>query len=279
MTTIALSTGSLYTYGIARVFDLAAETGFDAVEVLVDHRWDSRQPDYVKHISQASGLPVVAIHSPFVPHVPGWPHNPLSRLRLSAALARDVGAPIVVTHLPLRIRGARIELFGFETKPLLLPIFLPNSGSYRRFLLNALEQFEEAEGVRIGVENMPAKRFLGRRADIHALNKPAILAKMPHLTLDTTHLGTWGLDPVVIYEQLKDRVVHIHVSNFDGREHRLLEDGHLSLGMLLQHLNLAGYAGAVSVELNPEVLQAESEARVRAHLKAVVRFCRNHLAS
>lgn len=279
MTTIALSTGSLYTYGIARVFDLAAGAGFDAVEVLVDHRWDSRQPDYIRRTSQASGLPVVAIHSPFVPYVPGWPHHPVNRLRLSAALAREVGAPIVVTHLPLRIKGAWLELFGFETKPLLLPIFLPNSGRYRRFLLNGLEQFEQAEGVRIGVENMPAKRFLGRRADIHALNKPAILAKMPHLTLDTTHLGTWGIDPLVIYEQWKDRVVHIHLSNFNGREHRLLEDGHLPLGKLLQHLTLEGYEGAVSVELNPEVLQAESEARVQAHLRAMVRFCRNHLAA
>ena len=46
MPTIALSTGSLYTYGIARVFELAAEAGFDAIEVLADQRWDSRQPDY-----------------------------------------------------------------------------------------------------------------------------------------------------------------------------------------------------------------------------------------
>lgn len=278
MTTIALSTGSLYTYGIARVFDLAAEAGFDAIEIMVDHRWDSRQPDYVKRLSQASGLPVAAVHSPFVPYVPGWPHHALSRLRLSAALARELGAPIVVSHLPLRLKGARLELFGFEAKPLLLPIFLPSLGSYHRLLTNGLEHFEEVEGVRIGVENMPAKRLLGWRADIYSLNKPADLARMPHLTLDTTHLGTWGLDPLVIYERWKDRVVHIHMSNFNGREHRLLEDGHLHLGKMLRYLTVEGYEGAVSVELCPEVLQAESEARARAHLRATVQFCRKHLA-
>jgi sugar phosphate isomerase/epimerase len=282
MTTIALSTGSLYTYGIARVFDLAAEAGFDAVEVLADHRWDSRQPAYLRRISQATGLPVVAIHNPFMPHVPGWPQDPLNRLRLSAALAREVGAAVVVTHLPLRIRGAKVEFFGFRTKPLLLPLFLPNNGSYRRFLLSGsqgLAQLEEAEGVRIGVENMPAKRFLGLRADIHALNKPEVLAKMPHLTLDTTHLGTWGLDPLVIYEQWKDRVVHVHLSNFNGREHQLLEDGDLPLDIFLQRLALEGYQGAVSVELGPEALQAEDETQVRAHLRSMVRFCRQHLVS
>ncbi len=278
MTTIALSTGSLYTYGIARVFDLAAEAGFDAIEVMVDHRWDSRQPAYLQRLSQATGLLIVAIHNPFVPYVPGWPQRPLDRLRLSSALARELGATVVVTHLPLRIKGAKVEFFGFRTKPLLLPIFLPNPRRYRHFLLEGLAQFEEAEGVRIGVENMPAKRFLGRRLDIHALNKPEILVQMPHLTLDTTHLATWDLDPLTVYEQWKDRVIHVHLSNFNGLEHRLLKDGHLPLGRFLQHLTVEGYRGAVSVELHPEVLQAEDEAHVRKHLMAAVRFCRKHLA-
>ena len=102
---------------------------------------------------------------------------------------------------------------------------------------------------------------------------------MPHLTLDTTHLGTWGLDPLAIYEQWKDRVVHVHLSNFNGREHQLLDDGHLPLGKLLQCLALEGYDGAVSVELGPEALQAEDEALARGHLRAMVQFCRYHLAS
>ncbi|HSR34930.1 MAG TPA: sugar phosphate isomerase/epimerase, partial [Anaerolineae bacterium] len=92
MPTIALSTGSLHTYGIARVFELAADSGFEAVEVLVDHRWDSRHPAYLLRLSREIGLPVVAVHSPFMPHVPGWPSDPLGRLRESAALARQLGA-------------------------------------------------------------------------------------------------------------------------------------------------------------------------------------------
>ncbi len=48
---IALSTGSLYTYGTARVFELAAEAGYDGIEILTDHRWDSRQPAYLRRLS------------------------------------------------------------------------------------------------------------------------------------------------------------------------------------------------------------------------------------
>ncbi|MGD8624227.1 MAG: TIM barrel protein, partial [Anaerolineae bacterium] len=108
MPTIAFSTGSLHTYGLARVFDLAAEAGFDAVEVLIDDRWDSRQPEYLQRLVDASGLPVAVVHSPFVPHVPGWPADSLGRLRQAAALARALGAGVVVTHLPLRFYAMRV---------------------------------------------------------------------------------------------------------------------------------------------------------------------------
>ena len=52
----ALSTGSLYTYGIERVFGLAAEVGFDGLEVLVDVRFDTRQPAYLQRLVQRHGI-------------------------------------------------------------------------------------------------------------------------------------------------------------------------------------------------------------------------------
>jgi sugar phosphate isomerase/epimerase len=277
MACIALSTGSLYTYGIARAFELAARAGFDAVEVLVDHRWDSRQPAYLSRLCQEFNLPVVAIHSPFVPNVPGWPGDPLGRLRESASLARELGTRVIVAHLPLRIRAVKVEFFGSPRAPLLLPILLPHQRDYRRFLLNDLDQFESAEGVWVAVENMPARRFLGRRLDIHSLNNQEALAGLPHLTLDTTHLGTWDLDILTVYEQLKDRIVHVHLSNFDGNEHRVPEDGRLPLGPLVQRLVRDGYQGAISLEANPESLEAEDEAQVLAHMSAAVTYCRDCL--
>ncbi len=277
MANIALSTGSLYTYGIARVFDLAAEAGFDAIEVLVDHRWDSRQPAYLRRLGEETGLPITAVHNPFKPYVPGWPHDSLGRLRETVAVAREVGAEVVVTHLPLRIRGARIEFIGFPRDALLLPIPLGGERDYRDFLLNGLAEFEADEGIKIGVENMPVKYFLGRKLDIYWLNDLETLSRMPHLTLDTTHTGTWGYDLLAVYEQLKARIVHVHLSDFSGKEHRLPEDGHLPLAELLRRLQQDGYEGAVSTEVGPEVLQAEDERLVRAHLRRVLDFCRSQM--
>jgi sugar phosphate isomerase/epimerase len=276
MPTFALSTGSLYTYGVARAFDLAAAAGFDAVEVMVDQRWDSRHPHYLRRLSENAGLPVAAVHSPFVPSVPGWPHDPQDRLRQTCALARELGARVVVAHLPLRIRAAKVEFFGFRSGPLLLPLPMPAPGDYAQFLLNGLAQFEASEGVTIGVENMPCKRFLGRRLDIYALNSVANLVDLPHLTLDTTHIGTWGADLLSTYERLKARVVHVHLSDFDGTEHRLPEEGHLPLAEFLQALRHDGYGGAVSLECNPVALEAEDEGRVLAHLREAVRFYHKH---
>lgn len=278
MIPMALSTGSLHTYGIARAFALAADAGFDAVEVLMDQRWDTRQPAYLRQLCQATGLPIAVVHSPFVPFVPGWPYDPLGRLREAAAVARGVGAGIVVAHLPLRIWLGRLEIVGLRASLRQFPIFLPTRRAFRSFLLDGLAAFEEAEGVRIGVENMPIKRVLGIPVELYALNDLDELARLPHLTLDTTHLGTKGLDPLAVYERLRQRVVHVHLSNYDGQEHRLPHDGRLPLGKLLQALAQDGYPGIVSLEVGPEVLHAEDAAQVRSHLRQALGFCRENTA-
>ena len=46
----------------------------------------------------------------------------------------------------------------------------------------------------------------------------------------------------------------------------------------MQRLVKDGYDGALTVEVGPEVLEAEDEARVRAHLRRAVQFCRSHTA-
>lgn len=277
MSTIALSTGSLYSYGIARCFELAAEAGFDAVEILADHRWDSRQPAYLRRLSQETGLPTAAVHNPFRFQVPGWPQDALARLRETVAVAQTIGAPVVVAHLPLRIRALKVEFLGFRREPLMIPLPVGGQDAYREFLLDGLAHFEATEGVMVGVENMPARRILGRKTSLYWLNDLEALARLPHLTLDTTHLGTWGFDLLDVYERLKERIVHVHLSNFNGQEHRLPEDGHLPLAELLRRLGRDGYEGAVSLEVGPEVLQAEDERQVRRHLRRVVALFREHL--
>lgn len=107
---------------------------------------------------------------------------------------------------------------------------------------------------------------------------PPLSSSESTLTLDTTHLGTWGADVLHAYDRLRPRVAHVHLSNYDGREHRPPPDGTLALGALLQRLANDGYRGAVSVESHPEAFQAEDPATCRAALARTLAYCRKHYA-
>jgi sugar phosphate isomerase/epimerase len=135
---------------------------------------------------------------------------------------------------------------------------------------------EAASGVRIAVENMPRRSLLGIPLPMYWFNRPEEMTRFAHVTLDTTHVGTWGWDLLAVYETLRDRIAHVHLSNFDGREHRAPMDGRLPLDDLLRRLTEDGYQGAISVESGPEAMEAEDAGACRAKLEQVLAFCREH---
>jgi sugar phosphate isomerase/epimerase len=274
---VILSTGSLYTFGLNRVFALASEAGFDGLEVLVDGKQDTRDPAYLRRLSADYGLPVTALHSPFVPDIPGWPSDQLGRLKHTVKLAREMSVPLVVTHLPLRFHALILNSSLWGNRRLLLPLPLARRDAYHHFLLNGrIKELESSSGVIIAVENMPAHRFLGSRINFYRFNRRSDLTRFPHLTLDTTHLGTWGQNPTDAYRRLKERVVHVHLSNFDGNEHRLPDSGRLRLDDFLHCLARNRYKGKICVETSPEAFQSRDQSVLRAELKRTLAFCTEH---
>lgn len=271
------STGSLHTYGIERCFAIAAQAGFDGIELMVDQRWDTRQPGYLQHLVQRYGLPVVAVHSPFGA-VPGWPYGQPAQITSSVALAEAVGATTVIHHLPLRIGYATVAA-GAQR------FFVPVPGwnmeeSYRRWLLGEYRQLQRRTAVRLCIENMPARSVGQRRLNLHHWNTVEEMQQFDAITLDTTHLGTWSMDPAAVYTVWQRRVGHIHLSNFHaGKEHRLPERGQLHLDRLLALLTATGYAHAVSLELHPDALDAgQPDDHVIGLLRASLRTCRTWAA-
>ena len=259
----ALSTGSLYTYGLDRIFALAAEAGFDGIEVLVDPRFDTRQPVYLRRLMERHGLPILSVHAPFRPkRLAAWPRTQPESIATTAELARAVGAEVIIIHLP-RLR----------------------QGAYARWLRHDLAAWQQANPAPvIAVENMPVQWVrwwpFGPR-ERWRMNSLDVWGAFPHLTLDVTHLGTKGQDPLMVYERLREQVVHVHLSNArqEGRrvrEHRRLEDGFLPLAALISRLAQDGYAGIATVELNPKSLEAEDEEKARFHLGQQMAFCRQH---
>ncbi|HYN89172.1 MAG TPA: sugar phosphate isomerase/epimerase [Ardenticatenaceae bacterium] len=267
------STGSLWSYSLERCFAFAERAGFDGIELMVDARWDTRQPHYLHGLIRRHRQPVVAVHSPFSPFVPGWPEDEVGRLAKAVELAESLGAAVVVHHLPLKLDYVWMQV-GTRYFPLPLPS-RGRSGPYRRWLETEYGQFQAAGPVTLCIENMPARRLFGWRQNAYHWNSPEQIARFPTITMDTTHLATWGLEPVEIYARLRERVHHVHLSNFDGREHRRPGDGHLRLDALLARMAADRYEGAISLELQPDVLDAGgTDEQVCARMAASLAFCR-----
>lgn len=275
---IILSTGSLYTYGTGRVFELAAEAGFDGIEVLIDERPDTYHVDYLRRLSSANELPIMALHSPF--HiVDAWPQGQLNYLQATVDIARALGVPAVVMHLPFRMSDMTVRWQGLFNGRLRLFFPWSRRSPFYHFLLDGrLEKLEAASGVTIAIENMPRRDVFGLPVPLYWFNHPDALARFPHLTFDTTHVGTWGWDLLAVYEQLKTRIAHVHLSNFDGKEHRLPPDGRLPLDRLLRRMAKDHFQGTISVECGPDAFYAADEARCKALLQRVLTFCREHFA-
>lgn len=267
-----LSTGSLYTYGLARCFSFASQAGFDGVEVLIDHRWDTRQPAYLQQLMDHFDLPILAIHSPFF-EVPGWPSDQPALIATAVEVAVEVGAEVVVHHLPLRIGYAILQIGG---RRIVVPVpGWQKDDGYRQWLLRDYTRFQDTTDVVLCIENMPKRHVLRQRLTVHHWNSVEGIARFPNLTLDTTHLGTWGAEPVDIYQHWRERVRHVHLSNYDGEEHRRPEAGDLRLDRLLQALARDDYTGTITLELGPDTLDAgRGDEHVVQLLRTSLQHCR-----
>jgi sugar phosphate isomerase/epimerase len=271
------STGSLWNYSIERCFRFAAEAGFDGLELMADQRWETRQPDYLRPLMDRYGLPIVAIHSPFSHFVEGWPNDQPGRIRHTVALAEAVGAQTVVHHLPNRIGYIWVQVPG---RLFPLPVPWNAEKGYRRWLETTYPEVQASTPITLAIENMPAYRRFGRRWQINHWNTVGEIQRFTHLTLDTTHLGTWGLEPVEVFPYLAGRVAHVHLSNYEGgREHLRPETGRLKLDRLLARMAADDYQGAISLELQPEVLDAgQPDGRVIERMAVSLSHCRQWAA-
>jgi sugar phosphate isomerase/epimerase len=274
---IALSTGSVYTYGTARAFELAARAGYDGVEVIVDDRWDTRQPVYLRRLSGETGVPVLSVHSPFGP-ASGWPNAEVARIERSLEVAEAVGARVLNVHLPFRVHDLFVSAARWRLAAPILPVSA-NQKAYRRWLTEGgLAERQARTAVTIAVENLPVRRFLGRRYNPYALNTWDELERLPRLCLDTTHLATTGSDLLAVYDRLAERIVHVHLSDYKGRyQHQPLGKGELPLGPFLERLAARDYAGLVVVELTPRALPMQDETKLAAELRRNLELCRRHL--
>jgi len=214
---INLSTSSVFP-NTELGFRLAAEHGFDGVEVMVNHDRNSQTVESVQALAETYGVPIRSVHVPCLvvsQHV--WGFNPEVKLRRSVEMATAVGADVVVVHPPFRWQREFAGTFAA--------------------LVDELHQSED--GPVVTVENMYTVEALGRIVRPYLADADEDFAGYQAITLDTSHAGADRRDVLELYDRWRARVSHLHLS--DSTTNR--GDEHLPPGM--GTLPLAELAGAM----------------------------------
>jgi sugar phosphate isomerase/epimerase len=228
---IALSTASCYPESCATAFEMAADLGFDGVEVMVWTDPVSQDPLALRRLADRFGVPVLAIHAPCLLLTQRvWGTDPWTKLVRAREAAEQVGARTVVVHPP----------FLWQRE-------------YARGFADGLARMGEETDVVFAVENMFPWRAASREITAYLPHWDPIDQPYPAVTLDLSHTAVSGADPLAAVEQLGDRLAHVHLADGLGSnkdEHLIPGRGAQPCGELLERLATRGFPGTVVLEVN-----------------------------
>ena len=228
---VLAATGPFFMFSLEETFELIGEAGFDGAELMIMQDKVSQDPLRLGALAARYGVPVPAVHGPFL--VATWlvfGTDPKGKLERCVRFAETAKVSTVVIHPPYRWQV-----------------------QYADWLDEAIPRIREETGVTIAVENMFAINVNGRSLRFFSGTTPSELGRWPYLVLDTSHLAVAGGDLLAAWDELADRVVHLHVSNNDGRgrdTHGLLDRGVMPIGDFLLEVGASGFGGAVTLELD-----------------------------
>ena len=228
---VLLSTGPFLLTPLARTFEIAAEAGFEGVEVAVTQDRETQSAERLRGLSEEFGLVIPVLHGPFLLFTRWvWGADPKGKIDRCIDLAEEAGISVVVIHPPYR----------WQIR-------------YGKWLAGEMARMSAEGEVTVAVENMFPLRWRGRGVRVHRWTETDRLKRFPHLVLDTSHLAVSGRDIIEAFDDLHDRVAHIHLSNNSGKgrdSHSPLHQGVLPIGEFLTHVAASGYQGTITLELN-----------------------------
>ncbi|WP_007026308.1 sugar phosphate isomerase/epimerase family protein [Saccharomonospora iraqiensis] len=257
---VALSTASVWPLRAGEGFELAAELGYDGVEVMVWADPESQSISALRKRSRNTGVPVVSLHSPSLLITQRvWSPDPVVRLRKSVDAAVELGASTVVVHPPFRWQRRYGDAFP-----------------------DLVAELEADSGVDVAVENMfkvrpPGAGRTGRVSAFRPSIDPTDVG-YAHYTLDLSHAAAAGMDALELADRMGSGLSHVHLSDGTGApkdEHLVPGRGHQPCAALLERLTTTGYDGAVVLEINTR--GARSPARRVKDLAEALLFTRLHL--
>jgi sugar phosphate isomerase/epimerase len=247
---VLFSSAAFFARPLDWTFEMAAECGYEGVEVMVTKDPASQDPGRIRDLAREFGLHVGALHAPCLLLTRKiWGTDPIGKIDQAIEVASDAEIPVVVVHPPYRWQQP-----------------------FRRWLLEELPGLEDRTGVVVAVENMFPVRVAGRPVSFHANQDLESLEALPHVVLDTSHAAIAKHDLVEVRRRFGPRLRHVHLSDNAGKgwdSHLPPGQGVLDLDGFLHELATSNYEGAVSLEvdLRPALGHVERLADVMVEMR------------
>lgn len=255
---ITLSTASVYPQGTADAFAMAADLGYDGVELMVWTDPVSQDIGAVQSLSDRFGVPVLSVHSPCLLITQRvWSPDPWIRLRRSVEAAEVLGASTVVVHPPFRWQR-----------------------EYAKGFVDGVARLEGETGIHVAVENMYPWKAAGREVAAYAPHWDPVDGPYPHTTLDLSHAAVAGGDSLAMAKALGDRLSHLHMTDGTGSsrdEHLIPGRGKQPCAAVLEYLAGRDWRGTVVLEVTTR--RARNTAEREADLAEALAFTRLNLAA
>jgi len=257
---VALSTASVYPEGVGAAFEIAAELGFDGIELMVWTDPVSQDVRAVERLAHRYGVPVLAVHAPCLAVTQRvWGADPVERIRRSVDAADRLGARTVVMHPPFRWQRAYAAQFRDE---------VARAGEFRGVTLPVENMFPVTRGAISTVPYAPGydPTEVGHRA----------------YTLDLSHTAAAGSDALAMAERMGDRLTHLHLTDGSGSakdEHLVPGRGNQPCAEVCQLLADGGFArsGGTAV-LEVSTRRCRTRLERTGLLAESLLFARLHLA-
>lgn len=262
---VGLSTAAVFPEPTAAAFAMAAEAGYDGIEVMVATDLTSQTPDALARLVDQHQIPVLSVHSPcLLITATVWSSDPLVKLARSIEMAEKLHAPTVVVHPP----------------------FVWQRGAAATFT-ESVAELQSRTDVVIAVENMFPLRVAGRLVNSYRPHWDPVPAGHQHYTLDLSHTATSGSDALAMLDRMGSRLSHLHLADGSGSnkdEHLVPGRGGQPCAEVLQILaggsDAAGrpgqpFAGSVVLEISTRNADADQR---RIDIAEALAFAREHLS-
>jgi sugar phosphate isomerase/epimerase len=225
---VALSTASVYPEPARAAFELAAELGYDGVELMVWTDSVSQDVAAVARLAERYDVPVLAVHAPCLAVTQRvWGADPVGRMRRSVAAADTFGARTVVLHPPFRWQRRYATQFADE-----------------------VARAGEHAGVALAVENMFPVTRSGVRTVPYSPGFDPTTVGHAHYTLDLSHTAVAGSDALAMLDRMGSGLTHVHLADGSGAardEHLVPGRGTQPCAEVCERLADAGFGGVVVV--------------------------------